>query len=69
MSPWVGDVPVQLRVNDTSAASMVECVGGKDLGEVDRLRDTWLKGQLLRNENKINASVCVCVCVCVRACV
>ena len=50
LSPRVGDVPVQLRVNNAPASSMVERVGGKDLGEVDRLRDTRLKGWLLRNK-------------------
>ena len=48
LSPWVRNVPVELRVDNATAASMVKGVRGKDLGEVNWLRDTRLKGWLLR---------------------
>ena len=47
LSPRVRDIPVQLRVDDATAASMVKGVRGKDLGEINWLRDAWLKGWLL----------------------
>ena len=42
------NVPVELRVDNAAAVSMVKGVRGKDLGEVNWLRDTRLKGWLLR---------------------